>query len=165
MYKDNAYDPWYLAHELGHNLGMNHAQALDCGSALYNSNAAGCDVEKYGNYNDVMGWGEGVYWGTPHQRFMGWVDARQVVTAGRSGTFNLHPADADTCGIRALRIPIPSEPGYYFYVEYRHARSDSLYAGTGRLGGSRRDAVLITRSLDGLPSLYNQLLRKRLQIR
>lgn len=161
MYKDNAFDAWYLAHELGHNLGLNHSQGLDCGSRHYTPNAADCDVEEYGNHNDPMGWGEGVYWGTPHQRFMGWIDSAEVVTAGQSATFNLHPADEQSCGIRALRIPIPSEQGFYFYVEYRRARGDSRYAGTGRVGGNRDDAVLITRSRDGF---NNQSFNQRIEL-
>lgn len=150
MYKEDAFDPWYLAHELGHNLGMNHAQSMKCSPALYAAGGAGCAIDEYGDYNDVMGWGEGVYWGTPHQRFMGWIKPSQVVTAGRNGKFNLLAADADTCGIQALRIPIPGEAGFYFYVEYRNARADSRYAGTGSFGGSRADALLVSRVNDGV---------------
>ncbi|MCU0662412.1 MAG: M12 family metallo-peptidase [Myxococcota bacterium] len=149
MYKDDCFDPWYLSHELGHNLGMNHARSMKCSGALYKPNGAGCSFDEYGNYNDVMGNGEGVYFSAPYQRFMGWIAAANVATAGKSGTFNLQPADGSMCGVRAVRIPIPGETGNYFYVEYRRARSDSRYAGTGEFGSTRQNAVLITRSADG----------------
>ena len=150
MYKDDVYDPWYLAHELGHNLGMNHARSMECGGPLYYSaDERGCSFEEYGNWNDVMGNGEGVYFGGYYQRYLGWIGAKHVVTAGRDGEFNLQPVDAGECGVQALRVPIPGESGSYFYVEFRQARKDSSYSGTGRWGRKHGDSVLITRSVDG----------------
>ena len=150
MYKDDVYDPWYLAHELGHNLGMNHARSMECGSPLYYSTGGqGCSYREYGNYNDVMGNGEGVHFSGYYQRYLGWIGARHVVTAGRDGVFNLQPVDAGECGIQALRVPIPEESSSYFYVEFRRARKDRPYAGTGRWGKKHRDSVLVTRSEDG----------------
>lgn len=149
MYKDDAVDSEYFAHELGHNLGMNHSRSVDCGSAIYTPKAQGCAFEEYGNHNDVMGWGGGVYFSTAYQRYLGWLGGSNVVTAGRSDTFNLQPADGEMCGIRAVRILIPGEGGSYFYLEYRRARADSLYAGTGDSGGSRQNALLLLRSRDG----------------
>lgn len=149
MYKDYAFDPWYLAHELGHNLGMNHSRSIDCGTDYYKKGAEGCAIKEYGNYNDLMGWGEGVYFSTAYQRYLGWIGASNVVTAAKDGVFNLQPADGKICGIRALRIPIPGENGSYFYLEYRRARPDSHYAGTGSFGGSRTSPVLLSVSRDG----------------
>ncbi len=149
MYKDDSFGPWYLAHELGHNLGMTHSRSIDCGGALYLPGAKGCTIEEYGNYNDVMGWGEGVYFGAAYQRYLGWIAPAFVVTANRSDTFNLHPSDSEMCGIHAVRIPITGEEGSYFYLEYRRARSDSRYAGIGDFGGERKDAVILTVSRDG----------------
>lgn len=40
MYKDNSFDAWYLSHELGHNLGMNHARSMNCGSVFTNRTQA-----------------------------------------------------------------------------------------------------------------------------
>lgn len=150
MFKDNSFDQWFLAHELGHNLGMNHSRSVDCGSELYAPQAEGCYVDEYGNYNDLMGWGEGVYFSSPYQRYLGWLGASNVVTAQGSAVFNLQPADGPMCGIRAIRIPIASEPGAYFYLEYRRARSSSLFAGTGDYGETRHHALLLLVSRDGM---------------
>ena len=82
----------YLAHELGHNLGMNHARSMECGSPLYYSTGGqGCSYREYGNYNDVMGNGEGVHFSGYYQRYLGWIGARHVVTAGRDGVFTCNP--------------------------------------------------------------------------
>jgi hypothetical protein len=149
MFKDNSYDQWFLAHELGHNLGMNHSRSVDCGSKLYVPKAEGCYVDEYGNYNDLMGWGEGVYFSSPYQRYLGWIGASNIVTAQGSDIFNLQPADGPMCGLRAIRIPIPGEPGAYFYLEYRRPRPNSLFAGTGDYGETRHHALLLLVSRDG----------------
>lgn len=151
MYKDNAFNPWYLAHELGHSLGMDHSRSIDCGSALYRPNAKGCAIDEYGNFNDVMGWGEGVYFSAPFQRYLGWISPSTVLTAAKSDVFNLQPVDGAMCGLRTVRIPIPEEAGSYFYLEYRKARADSHYAGTGAVAGGnpRLSPVLLTVSRDG----------------
>ncbi len=150
MYKDVDVGIRLFSHELGHNIGLDHARSMNCGSSVfYTAKGAGCSSSEYGNYNDVMGSGRDVYFSAPYQRFMGWTGAANIATAGQSGTFNLQPADGPLCGVRSVRIPIPGESGYYFHVEFRRARSDSRYAGLGS-GTTRQNAVLITRSGDGL---------------
>ena len=149
IYTDNAFSTSLMAHEIGHNLGMGHAQNLNCGDDYYRPNGTGCSVQEYGNYNDVMGSGDNTYWGTPHQRFMGWIGPKQVVTAAKTSRFNLQAADDSGCGIRALRIPVPQETNRYFYIEYRQDRSSSSYSGTGWYDRARQSAVLLSVSRDG----------------
>ncbi len=149
IFKDSVASAFAFIHELGHNLGMRHAQSAKCAGAFYTPSLEGCIIIEYGDSNDPMGPAELVHWNAPHRRFLGWIAPERVITAGGSGTFNLVPVDAkEGCGVQALRIPIPNEPAKYFYVEYRKARSDSAYAGTA--ASPRGDAVLITRSQDGL---------------
>ena len=150
MYKDNVVTAGFFVHELGHNIGMNHARARDCGKDPYYK-PNGCSTSEYGNYNDNMGNGDDDTWYSgPYQRYLGWIKAKHVVTAGRSSDFNLLPID-DTfdCGIQALRVPIPDENGAYFYVEFRHP--GGTYSGTGP-SNNKRNAVLITKSRDGVGS-------------
>ena len=154
MYKDNVVTAGFFAHELGHNIGFNHARSMDCGrDPYYRPRGNGCDFSEYGNWNDNMGNGDDEVWyNGAYQRYLGWIGAKHVVTAGKASDFNLQPID-DTfdCGIQALRIPIPDENGTYFYIEYRHTRDDGAYSGTGPTN-NKRDSVLITRSRDGVNS-------------
>ncbi len=157
IYSDDSFNAWWLGHELGHSLSLDHARSATCSGALYRPAFTNCKMDEYGDYNDPMGEGNLPYFNVPTQRHMGWIPAAQVVTAGGSGTFNLVSADAkQRCGIQGLRINVPNESGKYFYVEYRKARSDSLYAGTGiKPGTARGDAVLVTWAQHGASDWTN----------
>ncbi|NMS07742.1 peptidase M11 gametolysin, partial [Vibrio parahaemolyticus] len=51
-YIDGTLSARVIAHEFGHNLGLSHAKALDCGDASVSNN---CSVIEYGDSYDVMG--------------------------------------------------------------------------------------------------------------
>lgn len=72
------------AHELGHNLTMNHASAdLD---------ADGVIEDEYGDESDVMG----NYWvqqNAPHKVQMGWLPPAQVLDVTQSGVYHLAPTE------------------------------------------------------------------------
>lgn len=123
-----ALHPELLAHELGHNLGLGHAGALECGTAQdgrYSAGAwqRGCVVREYDDLFDVMGYsGEGFgggYLGVVGIDALG-VDPEgiRVVREAESGVRVL-PLSQVGRGVRGLRIEVPGEPVHY--VEYRTA--------------------------------------------
>jgi hypothetical protein len=70
-----------IEHEIGHNLGLLHAGAYDCGGA---APAASCLVD-YGDPTDVMGWtDDNRGYSAEHKYMLGWLPESEVktVTAG-----------------------------------------------------------------------------------
>lgn len=101
------------AHELGHNLGLHHANQLACtkGSTVVMASNT-CTTTEYGDDINTMGYG--CYTNAPfsaHERWlMGW-DAGGTQTTTTSGTYTLTASDMWT-GTTALRIPAPATPSF-----------------------------------------------------
>jgi hypothetical protein len=97
-----------FAHELGHNLGMNHAST---------------PTDAYGDTSDIMGYaGVGLRQiDAPHQEQMGWRSARQIVTLTSGGTYDIAPlelSDTQALAPQILKIAKP-DTGEYYYLSYR----------------------------------------------
>lgn len=122
-YNDNFDVCSVVAHELGHNLGFEHASTTACGSdKLYKASRSGCTDTEYGNRFDMMGISGGAcatrgHYSVMHKRYAGYLSKCEDVTAGGSAVFRLSPAEG-SCGMRSLRIPIAGESNYY-YLEFR----------------------------------------------
>ena len=66
-----------VAHELGHNFGLPHSQALDCGTVMW---APTCTGRAYGDPFSTLGWASnGGHFNTPEQQAFGWLRAGEVV--------------------------------------------------------------------------------------
>lgn len=133
----NSFGPQFAVHEVGHCIGLDHARSFRCGDEIYVAEAAGCGTDQYGHPFDPMS-NKPIsgHLSAPQKRWMGWLAGCQDVTAGSSGTFDLSPLEG-TCGIRSLRIPIPGEDNFFYYVEYREN-------GSGMFGGAEgNDRVVI----------------------
>lgn len=125
-----------LAHELGHNLGLAHAERLRCTSAtdanLAALGGAGCQVKDYGDPWDVMAASAPNAAGslsTPQGYRTGLLPASAVthVTTGNANvTLN---AVSTVSGLRAVRVVDPLT-GVPYFVEYRArtGRDYLLYA-------------------------------------
>lgn len=109
-----------IAHEMGHNLGLQHAHALDCGDTTMGST---CTSQAYGDTLDVMG-----YFGTVghfngfNKERLGWLNSSNIITVNSGGSFYLKPAATQTSSAKLLKIPKgldSSGAPSYFYVEYR----------------------------------------------
>jgi M6 family metalloprotease-like protein len=90
-----------IVHELGHALGLPHANHL--------SQLTGMPVA-YGTQTDVMGasFPRG-HFGAYYKHRLGWIDAADVITATGSGVFTIRPLETDS-GSRLLVVPVPG-PG------------------------------------------------------
>lgn len=95
------------AHELGHNLGMNHAST---------------PTSEYADTSDVMGYGGyGLrHVNSAHKEQMGWVP-QQVAVVTQSNTFDIAPLETDqsqTQVPQVLKIAKP-DTGESYYLSYR----------------------------------------------
>ncbi len=112
-----------LAHELGHNLGLEHAKALVCTRAdvALNGLPRGCSVTEYGYPWDVMAASAPDRAGSlsaPQAIRLGFLRAGQFASvASGSRTLTLAPRAAAT-GVRAVEVADPVSKARY-YVEYR----------------------------------------------
>ncbi|MCB1273027.1 MAG: hypothetical protein KDB25_01335 [Leucobacter sp.] len=134
-----------VAHEIGHNFGLNHANARLCGKGVVDAAYSGtklrkpCVDEEYGDLWSVMGLGIVGYSSQPpplslNQRdYLGVLPpgvVRDVTPAGGASqtvTIRALGIGDGSSGVRGLRVaPDGGDP---FYVEYRSGRNHDAVAG------------------------------------
>ena len=112
-----------INHELGHNLGLFHANKKDCGS--HTTLLEGCTIIEYGDSYSGMGSSNSPsHFNGFHKEQLGWLDG-QVATLSESGSITLSvmskPVDGNPKvlkvfkGLNNLGNPI------WYYLEYRKA--------------------------------------------
>ncbi|VXB08845.1 Gametolysin peptidase M11 [Pseudomonas sp. 8AS] len=109
-----------VGHEMGHNLGLHHSHALDCGNTILGSS---CSSQEYGDTLDIMGYSGTVGHFTGfHKERLGWLASDNIINVTSSGSFYLKPASTQTTGSKLLKIANgldSSGAANYYYVEYR----------------------------------------------
>lgn len=111
-------------HELGHNLGLWHANRLNCGADVLGES---CSLVGYGDFYDAMGSSAvAPHFNAFHKERLGWVTPdvsgwNRITTAVASGLYHISPYAADG-GEKSLRIRRGAGPDGgvdYFYLEFR----------------------------------------------
>jgi hypothetical protein len=103
-----------LTHELGHNLGLDHANSLICTADKRRITQGGrCSGQEYGDVWDAMGISSRPYSVGVLQR-LGW--AGRTTTATRSGAWTLRDAEDSGKGLQALRVKVSRKVSYW--LEY-----------------------------------------------
>ncbi len=143
---------YVLAHEIGHSLGVYHANGWDCGAqAILGS----CEHIEYGNYFDTMGYGVlSLHFNSFYKKLLGWLDADSANIVSQSGTYELNPLEKK--GKTLLEIKNPAFNYSSFALEYRDniGFDAKLSAGQNLFGlfTSRIKEGITTQLIDTVPT-------------
>jgi hypothetical protein len=126
-----------VAHEMGHNFGLWHSHALECGTTVL---GPGCSSIEYGDTVDVMGATSGHFNAFQKER-LGWLaygSSPPIDTIGIDGTYWVDRYETLGATTKALKIlkSTDAQTGKktWYYVEYRQAVGfDGFLAGNGNV--------------------------------
>jgi len=128
-------------HELGHTLGLNHANGLVCGDeTLPAKNFAGCTSREYGDPFDGMGEAFGD-WSATRKDQLGWMrGAERIERLTAAGTYVIDaletPAAPGTTSVKGLRVPLGA--GSVMIESRNNVGNDAAYPFTWLQGVSLR---------------------------
>lgn len=107
---------YVLSHELGHSLGVWHANGWDCkNQTLYGE----CTHREYGNYFDTMGWDEfSLHFNAFYKELLGWINPSSALLINTSGTYTINPLESDS-PTKLAKIKIQGFDLIPLYLEYR----------------------------------------------
>jgi|GEM_PF-2450365 len=115
-----------VTHELGHNLGLEHANYADCNASKSKRITLGkpkqCDFTEYADLTDTMGaWGISSWFSGPRLAALKWLTKAQLKsnTSGKAKKYSLVPVAGTAKGAKVLRVKASSTRTYW--VEYRAA--------------------------------------------
>ena len=113
-----------VGHETGHNLGLYHSHALECGDTTIGS---GCTKYEYGDTVDIMGSSAGHY-NAYQKEWLGWLNygsSPPVTTVDQDGVYAIDNYELPGTNPKAVKILKSTDPntGYkdWYYVERRQA--------------------------------------------
>jgi len=149
-----------MAHELGHNLGAQHASTISCldGGGVRVVFSGTCTVSEYGDPFDVMG-------STDRQSAAfrkvgyGFIPAAATTTVTQTGTYQLASASLAVGGVRSLRVTRPGSADYW-YLELRsptgvfddYGVADPAVTGVGIRLANEYGTAARTRLVDTTPA-------------
>ena len=120
-------------HEMGHNLGLQHARAADFGEdAMGPTGQAPMPWDQLHDYGDSfsnMARGIG-HWAAPQKAALGWLkDGVDVQTVQTAGTYVLQPYEQAGTGLKAIRVQRGTGSSDWLWVEFRQAAAGVYDAG------------------------------------
>jgi hypothetical protein len=126
-----------VGHEMGHNFGLYHSHALECGKSTLGSN---CSNIEYGDTLDIMG-GSSAHFNAFQKERLGWLAygiSPPITTVTASGTYQLAVFESISSSAEALKILKAIDPTSgaktWYYVEARQGIGfDSFLGGNNNV--------------------------------
>lgn len=114
-----------VGHEMGHNFGLYHSHALECGSTTLGTS---CSTVEYGDTLDIMGNPSAGHFSAFQKERLGWLNygvSPPLTTVQADGTYWLDPYESPGANPKALKVLKSTDPTTgkktWYYVEYRQA--------------------------------------------
>jgi len=114
-----------VGHEFGHNLGLYHSHALECGAAV---DTGTCSSVEYGDTLDIMGNPTSGHLAAYQKERLGWLNYSgmpPVTTVGSAGLYAIDTYELAGTNPKALKILKATDANTglktWYYVEYRQA--------------------------------------------
>jgi hypothetical protein len=138
-----------IAHELGHNFGLEHANVLECGSgsmdartdSAWKHHSGRCVIREYGDMLDVMSSSGKTNLGSlsaPAADYLGFSRGWVKVTPGSKPVTLTLTATAESSGTRGVRVTDPVTGDKYWLEMRNNAGYDKSLNGRVVSWGSRR---------------------------
>lgn len=107
------------AHELGHNIGLRHAQALRCASSPIEGS---CTESEYGDGSDTMGNSNPGHFNAFQKDRLGWLNYQSsppITTVTQSGSYFIDAYETKNSRPKALKVLKRAGDSTYYYLEFR----------------------------------------------
>lgn len=115
-----GYEPWVIIHEMGHALGLLHANGLDAVDQVIGVEDYEKENMEYGNVYGNMGIGYNLDYGPIYKDYFGWFESGEVKKLTNTGIYKLYPHDQTVRVHTPIAMTIPSGNNKYTYwLEYR----------------------------------------------
>jgi chitodextrinase len=110
-----------VGHELGHNLGVHHANSLRCldgaGQGLTLAEGESCAQTEYGDPFSIMGNSSSRHLSAWHKAHLGWIGGTGIHAVAATGNYTVWPLGYLTPGAQLLKIG--RGDGSFIYVDFR----------------------------------------------
>jgi hypothetical protein len=124
------------SHEFGHNLGLQHAHALNCDTGV---SGGTCTTIEYGDVADTLGNIASAHVSPFAKERLGWLNdgiSPPIATASAAGRYTIEAYSNGSVGTKAIKIPRGTDGSgrkLWYYVEYRQPIGNDAVLTSGNL--------------------------------